>query len=109
MSSGYGLFYNLASLVGPVLGGALYASFGYQDTLDYNMIGEFIVFFIFLIFNCGPNVFSTAAKEQKLLDRMKEIELTIAVLDEEESISNDAGEYTNVDKTNLTADDVILE
>lgn len=29
MSSGYGLFYNAASLIGPVLGGTLYSSYGY--------------------------------------------------------------------------------
>lgn len=104
MSSGYGLFYNLASLIGPVLGGACFDAFGYQSTMDYNMIGEAVVFLAFLIFNCGPNVFKNAKQDQKVLDRMKEIELTLAVLEEE-------GEYNGdlFEKSVKSMDDIIYE
>ena len=37
MSSGYGFFYNLASMVGPIAGGVMFDAFGYRKTLDYNM------------------------------------------------------------------------
>lgn len=37
MSSGYGFFYNLASMVGPIAGGLMFDSYGYRGTLDYNM------------------------------------------------------------------------
>lgn len=104
MSSGYGLFYNLASLIGPVLGGALYDSYGYQSTLDINMCGEAVVFLVFIIFNCGPNVFKNAKADQKVLDRMKEIELTIAVLEEEGELNSDLFE-----KSVKSMDDVIYE
>ena len=62
MSSGYGLFYNLSSLIGPILGGVLYDAYGYRDTLDINMVAESVIFVIFLLFNCGPLVFKNDKK-----------------------------------------------
>jgi MFS family permease len=53
MSSGYGFFYNLSSMAGPVIGGALFSDYGFVETLDVNMIFSAVVATIFIIFNCG--------------------------------------------------------
>ena len=57
MSSGYGFFYNLASLVGPILGSILYDAYGYRGVMDDIMIFEAFVTIIFAVFNCGPKIF----------------------------------------------------
>lgn len=62
MASGYGLFYNLSSLMGPILGGILYDAYGYRNTLDIMMITESVFFAIFLLFNCGPYVWKNHKK-----------------------------------------------
>ena len=75
MSSGYGLFYNLSSLMGPIIGGVLYDAYGYEDTLNINMFMEFSFFLIFVIFNCGIFVFKNNNRDKKLMQTMKDIEL----------------------------------
>lgn len=77
--------------------------------MDIIMIGEAVVFVIFIIFNCGPNVFKNAAEDAVILNRMKEIELTLAVLDEEGSEYEEGGIFVNVDKKNQSFDDAIPE
>ena len=57
MSSLYGLFYNLSSLIGPIVGGAMYDIFGYRYTFDITMFFEIIVLCIFAYYNCGKDVF----------------------------------------------------
>lgn len=68
VSSLYGLFYNLSSLVGPILGGAMYDIVGYRTTMDINMFLEMIAVGIFFYFNCGLNVM---AENQEFLKDMK--------------------------------------
>ena len=57
LSSQYGLFYNLSSLVGPILGGLFYDKFGYRTTLDINMFLELIILGIFVRFNGGMKLY----------------------------------------------------
>ena len=57
MSSGYGFFYNLASLVGPILGSIPYDAYGYRGVMDDIMIFEAFVTIVFAVFNCGPKIF----------------------------------------------------
>ena len=57
ISSLYGLFYNLSSLIGPILGGAMYDIFGYRSTFDITMFFEVIAICIFGYYNCGKDVF----------------------------------------------------
>lgn len=57
MSSGYGFFYNLASMMGPIVGGVMFDAFGYRKTLDYNMCFEVVIVVIFATLNCGIKVF----------------------------------------------------
>lgn len=73
MSSGYGFFYNLSSMVGPVIGGALFSKYGFIRTLDINMCFSAAVATIFIVFNCGPKVFQKDAEHKKIMKRMKKI------------------------------------
>ena len=73
MSSGYGFFYNLSSMAGPVIGGALYSRYGFVDTLDSNMIFSAVVATIFIVFNCGTKVFEKDKEHKRILKRMKKI------------------------------------
>ena len=57
ISSFYTLSFNLSSLVAPIIGGALYDNLDYWRTVDINMIICVAMTFIFIIFNCGFNVF----------------------------------------------------
>ena len=58
LSSFYTMSFNFSSLVGPLLGGAMYDLMKFRSTMDCNMIIELIFVFIFAYFNCGRNVFS---------------------------------------------------
>ena len=87
MSSGYGLFYNLSSLMGPILGGILYDSYDYRGTLDINMIAEAIIFVIFLVFNCGPLVFKNNANQKKEMLKMKDIGLMLELHDDIDGVN----------------------
>lgn len=73
MSSGYGFFYNLASMVGPVAGSILYDAYSYQGVMDQVMIFEACIFILFLAFNCGPNVFANDAFHKREMDKMKKV------------------------------------
>ena len=57
MSSGYGFFYNLSSMIGPIIGGALFDKWGFVTTMDINMCASFVITIIFIIFNCSLKVF----------------------------------------------------
>jgi len=54
-SSLYSQFYNLAALIGPVVGGLLYDAYGYEGAMDANMYMELCLAVFFMIFNCGCN------------------------------------------------------
>jgi predicted MFS family arabinose efflux permease len=56
IASLYAQLYNLAALVGPVLGGALCQLVEYQYTMDIHMFAELIVAILFAVFNCGLKV-----------------------------------------------------
>jgi MFS family permease len=73
MSSGYGFFYNLSSMLGPLIGGGLFTAYGFVSTLDINMIFSGIVATIFIVFNCGPQVFKHDKEHKKIMRRMKKI------------------------------------
>jgi MFS family permease len=80
VSSAYGLFYNLSSLVGPILGGAMFDIFGYRTTLDINMFLELIAVGIFFYYNCGLDVvkkneifLEDMAKLKEVSDKYKEL------------------------------------
>lgn len=62
LSSQYGLFYNLSSLIGPILGGILYDVVGYRSTMDINMFFELIIMVIFIKYNCGQTIFEDNRK-----------------------------------------------
>jgi hypothetical protein len=49
--------FNFSSLVGPLLGGAMFDLMEYRATMDCNMVIELILFIIFVYFNCGKKVF----------------------------------------------------
>ena len=68
ISSLYGLFYNLSSLIGPILGGMMYDIVGYRTTLDINMFLELLAVFIFGYFNCGRDVWT---KHEEFLEEIK--------------------------------------
>lgn len=70
VSSLYGLFYNLSSLVGPILGGAMFDIVGYRTTLDINMFLELIAAGIFFYFNCGLDV---VKKNEEFLEDMAKL------------------------------------
>jgi len=73
VSSCYGLFYNLSSLVGPILGGAMFDLVGYRSTLDINMFLELIAVGIFFYYNCGLDVFKKNEEFLKDMAKLKEI------------------------------------
>jgi MFS family permease len=73
VSSLYGLFYNLSSLVGPILGGAMFDIVGYRTTLDINMFLELIAVGIFFYFNCGLDVVTKNDEFLKDMAKLKEI------------------------------------
>jgi hypothetical protein len=56
-----------SSLVAPVIGGMIHDAWGYNRCLDIMMIAEIVVFLIFIIFNCGFNVYSKYKKDLKIL------------------------------------------
>lgn len=73
VSSLYGLFYNLSSLVGPILGGAMYDLVGYRATMDINMFFELIAVGIFFYFNCGLDIVRKNNEFLKDMADLKEI------------------------------------
>ena len=78
MSSGYGFFYNLSSMLGPIIGGGLFSAYGFVSTLDANMVASGVVAIIFIVFNCGPNVFHNDREHKKVMKRMKKISRILA-------------------------------
>lgn len=48
------------ALVGPIVGGALYDSIGYQKTMNFVMLMNIFCCLIYLVFNCGQNVFKNS-------------------------------------------------
>jgi len=85
MSTGYGLFYNFAALVAPNVGAAFYGAYkpyGYQTTCDISMIANLVVGVIFLVFNCGPNVYKNYEAEKAVIAELKEVEAKLEVLAE---------------------------
>ena len=83
VSSLYGLFYNLSSLIGPILGGALYDIFGYRSTFDIVMFLELIAFGIFAYFNCGRDVYKEHANFLEETKKFKELSVKYAELKKE--------------------------
>jgi MFS family permease len=69
------LFYNLSSLIGPILGGILYDNFGYRTTMDINMFLELIICGIFIKFNGGTKLYEQEKTFQAEKQRMREIEV----------------------------------
>ena len=53
LSSMYTLFYSLASLLWPIIGGALYDWKHYQFTMNFFSIFMLFTAIIFIVFNCG--------------------------------------------------------
>ena len=53
LSSFYTLSLNLSSLIGPIIGGAMYDAIGFYRTCDFNMIMATSMAIIFFVFNCG--------------------------------------------------------
>ena len=84
MSSGYGFFYNLASMVGPVVGSLLYDTYGYRGVMDQVMCFEGFVTVVFLVFNCGPNVFKEDVFHKREMSKMKKVSEIIAKITERE-------------------------
>lgn len=73
ISSLYSFLYNLAALFGPVIGGMMYDVFGYEHTMDVNLILQLIFAVVFYWFNCGRDVFQRDAKLKSELKRLKAI------------------------------------
>ena len=69
----YSQFYNFAALVGPVIGGVFYLYFGFERTMDINMIAEFILAGCFYYYNCGRKVKSQEKHLQETIKKLKEI------------------------------------
>lgn len=92
MSSGYGLFYNLSSLLGPICGGVLYDNYAYENTLNINMFMEFGFFLIFAIFNCGIFVFKHHNRDKKLMADMKDVELAVKIHEDIEGANGKGGD-----------------
>lgn len=82
-------------MIGPILGGWLYGKYGYVNTLNYVMVGEAVVTVVFLIFNCGPLVYKNQKADQEILDKMKEIKITLDVLEEEGELDVSSKNNTN--------------
>jgi MFS family permease len=98
MSSGYGFFYNLASMIGPISGGLLFDAFGYRGVLDINMFFEFSVMILFAIFNCGFNVFKNDAYHKREMKKMKKVSEIIIKIAEKEKFESDEGMLNFLDK-----------
>jgi hypothetical protein len=58
VASVYSQLYNFASLVAPIAGGALYNWENYGFTMSFNFFLELSIAVLFLIFNCGCNVYA---------------------------------------------------
>ncbi len=58
------MFNSFSSLFAPIIGALIYDYFGYNNVLDYMMEINLIFCFIYMIFNCGINVFKDFKKEK---------------------------------------------
>jgi predicted MFS family arabinose efflux permease len=67
----YQLLYSLSSLLGPIIGGALYDEFQYQSTMDISMVAIASIALLFFACNCGLNVFKNQRKFQSKLEGLK--------------------------------------
>ena len=65
------LIINASSLVSPIIGGALYDSFGYVLTSQVSAVLMLLLTCLYLFFNCSFNVFSDTKKEQDILQELK--------------------------------------
>ena len=86
MSSGYGFFYNLSSMLGPIIGSFLYDAYGYRGVMDQIMIFNLSVCIIYIIFNCGPKVFANDAFHKREMTKMKRISEIINKIVEREKL-----------------------
>ena len=64
--------FNFSSLVGPLLGGAMFDIMDYRPTLDCNMVLELLFAIIFIYFNCGKKVFDRDTQLRADLKHLKE-------------------------------------
>lgn len=74
MASIYSQFYNLAALLGPVIGGAMYDWTDYEFTMNFHIFLEIGVALLFICFNCGRKVYAKHTIQQDVLKKLKEIE-----------------------------------
>jgi hypothetical protein len=98
MSSGYGFFYNLASMVGPVIGSILYDKYTFTGCLDQVMCFEALVTIIFIVFNCGPNVFKNDAFHKREMNKMKKVSEIIVKITEREKLEEEGGMLSYLNK-----------
>ena len=98
MSSGYGFFYNLASMLGPIVGSILYDTYGFRGVMDQIMCFEGGVTLIFLVFNCGPNVFKNDAFHKREMTKMKKVSETILKIVEREKLEEEGGMLSYLNK-----------
>lgn len=63
----------VATLICPIVGGALYDSYGYKPTMNYGIAFIGVNFIFFAIFNCGFNIFSETEQEETKLSQFNEI------------------------------------
>mgnify|MGYP006893287236 CR=1 FL=1 len=56
-----------------MLGGYLYDTIGYEQTMNYAMVMNVVLTILYLFFDCGFNVFKQDKEEKEQLAKMKEI------------------------------------
>ncbi len=56
------MYYSLAAMISPLIGGLLFNIYGYKITFEYSMLITFIYFVIFLFFYSGFNIFKEDKK-----------------------------------------------
>ena len=98
MSSGYGFFYNLASMVGPVVGSLLYDTYGYRGVMDQIMCFEGLITIIFLVFNCGTSVFTDDTFHKREMSKMKKVSEIIVKITEREKLEEEGGMLSYLNK-----------
>ena len=72
LSSFYTMSFNFSSLVGPLIGGAMFDLFEYRSTMDFNMMLELFFVVVFIYFNCGRKVFERNNSLKEDIKHLKE-------------------------------------
>jgi hypothetical protein len=72
-ASMYSQLYNLAALIGPVIGGGLYQMITYEPTMNSNVLLQLILACLFAYYNCGRDCYKNAADLKEMISKLKEI------------------------------------